>query len=47
MKRAEFLHADTNLGMLNVTLIIIGWGHPKMVLDHETQKSGVSDKWFD
>ena len=30
MKRAEFLHADTNLGMLNVSLIIIGWGHPKM-----------------
>ena len=30
MKLAEFLHADTNLGMLNVSLIIIGWGHPKM-----------------
>ena len=30
MKWAEFLHADTNLGMLNVSLIIIGWGHPKM-----------------
>ena len=30
IKLAEFLHADTNLGMLNVSLIIIGWGHPKM-----------------
>ena len=30
MKWADFLHADTNLGKLNVNLIIIGWGWPKV-----------------
>ena len=34
MKWADFLHADTNFGKLNINLVIIGW-------DHETQKPGV------
>ena len=29
--RAEFLHADTNLGRLKITLIIIGWVCQKWV----------------
>ena len=30
MKSADFLCADTNLGKLIVTLIIIGWAQSKM-----------------
>ena len=30
MKRANFLHADTNLGKLSVNLIISGWVCLKM-----------------
>ena len=30
MKWPEFLHADTNLGKLNVYLIIVGWVCSKM-----------------
>ena len=30
MKWADVLHADTNLGMLTVTLITIGWVWSKM-----------------
>ena len=30
MNWADFLHADTNLGKLKVTLIIIGWAWSKM-----------------
>ena len=45
MKWADFLHADTNLGKLKVTLIIIGWVWSKK--DQLTYDSGVTHKWFD
>ena len=47
MKWADFLHGDTNVGTLKVTLIIIGWAWLKNgwgIIDHETPKSGVSHK---
>ena len=46
MKWADFVHADTNLGKLNVDLIIIGCVWPKSSLDHETLKLGESQRWF-
>ena len=46
--KVDFLHADTNLGRLKVTLIIIGWAKDGWdFLDHETLKLGVFPKWFD
>ena len=45
MKWADFLHADTNLGKLKVTLIILGWACSKTgrgIVDHETLKSRLS-----
>ena len=50
MWRSDFLHADTNLGKLKITLIIIGWAWSEIcenVLDHGTLKWGVFPKWFD
>ena len=38
-----FLHADTNLGNLKVTLIFIGWVWTKM--DNGALESCVSHKW--
>ena len=43
MKGADFLHADTNLGKLKVTLIIMR----RDLIDHWTLKSCVFHKWFD
>ena len=45
-----FLYADSNLGKLNVNLIIIRWICSKYgwdILDHGTLKSGISHKWLD
>ena len=50
MKWADFLHADTNLGKLNVNSIndwVAMLKNGQNLLDHETLKSGVSHKWFD
>ena len=50
MKWADFLHADTNLGKLKVTLIIIGFTLSKLgknLKNHGTLKSGVFHKWYD
>ena len=50
MKWSYFLYADTNLGKLNVNLMIIGWVCLKMgetFRSYETLKSGASQKWFD
>ena len=44
MKWSDFLHADTNLGKLNVNLTIIGWVCSKM---GETLKSVAWHKRFD
>ena len=45
------LHTDTILGKLNVNLVINYWvdmlKNGQNLLDHETQKSGASHKWFD
>ena len=51
MKWADLLHADTDLGKPEVTLIIIGWvwskmGDRYMVIDNGTLISSVSHKWF-
>ena len=50
MKRADFLHADTNFGKAKnwfdnycVGIVKNGWG----LIDSGTLKSGVSHKWFD
>ena len=45
MEGADFLHADTNLGKIKVTLMSIGWAWSK--IDHLTLDSGVSHTWFD
>ena len=50
MKWVDLLHADTNLGKLNVNLILYWVGILKNgwdLLDQGTLKSGVSHKWFD
>ena len=50
MKLADILHADTNLGIVKVTLIIIGWCMVKNgrgLINPGTLKSGVSHKWFE
>ena len=48
MKWADFFHADTNLGKLRVTLVIIGWVKNEWgLIEHGTLKLGVSHKWFD
>ena len=44
MEWANLLHSDTNLGMLNVNLIIIGWPCSIMGEDFGNLKS---HKWFD
>ena len=46
MKWADFLHAVTNLGKLNVNLSITGWISSKMG-KNRTVKSSVSHKWFE
>ena len=49
MKWTGFLHGDTSLEKLSVSLIIFGWlcSNGKGLLDHGTLKSGVSHTWFD
>ena len=50
MKLADILHADTNLGNVKVTLIIIGWCMVKDgggLINRGALKSGVSHKWFE
>ena len=50
MKRDDFLHVDTNLGKLEVAVIIIGVGIVKNwwgLIDYVTCKWGVSRKLFD
>ena len=42
------MHADTNLGKLNVNKYWVGMlKNGQNLLDHETQRSGISHKWFD
>ena len=42
------MHADTNLGKLNVNNYWVGMlKNGQNLLDHETQRSGISHKWFD
>ena len=42
------MHADTNLGKLNVNNYWVGMlKNGQNLLDHETQRSGTSHKWFD
>ena len=50
MKWADFLHADTNLGNLNVNLITLGGYAQKCGRPFRSDgslKSGASHKWFD
>ena len=49
MKWTGFLHGDTSLEKLSVSLIIFGWlcSNGQGLLDHGTLKSGVSHTWFD
>ena len=50
MKWADFLHVDTNLEKIIVTLIIIWWALVKNgwdLIDHRTLKLGLFHKWCD
>ena len=50
MKWARFFNADTNVGKLNITFIIIRWGMVKIrrgLTDLQTLKSDIYHKLFE